>query len=477
MPAEGPGLVRTAKNWIDGGAIFLSNQWGGPKQLSVESSPTENVINENAGIVMVYDIITKKPIAHFRAHRAPITYMAFDPSGTLLVTSAEGGYDFKVFQIIPSEKIQKSYRLIYTLTRGSTSAIITHVSFTDDSRWMAASSDHGTTHIFAINAEGGSVNIYTHIPSQAIPKHDLPFLQSVQEAKHITLAVSNRVKPPIAPEESRFKIPYSTNASVFIQGTSTSNGKTSTNQNVLRLLSVSTTGLLLESNLNPRPPREPEIDPKTLVLDVQPTWLWEIQRREKWDSVDFKRPSAESDSKKSKQAAEEMKWLANIEITTHLVNGNFRPLCAGPQFAFKPYKDGHYEHHDDALDVSKEAGISTGASSPFGTSPASIGFGTSPGTSSSFGRRIETDNEVVLVTADNIAELNVAMSSDVFGNNRTSERKKPKSKKKKKKTKSSPPKGKQKIESEDDDSNNEPDDGHGAPDIHDYGDLDFYNDD
>lgn len=43
--------------------------------------------NENAehhGTVIVYDVVYKKPIAHFQAHQQPLSVMAFDPSGTLV---------------------------------------------------------------------------------------------------------------------------------------------------------------------------------------------------------------------------------------------------------------------------------------------------------------------------------------------------------------------------------------------------------
>jgi hypothetical protein len=49
----------------------------------------------------VHDVCTGKTVAHFRAHREPLSYLAFDPSGTLLVTAGAGGYEFNIFQIRP----------------------------------------------------------------------------------------------------------------------------------------------------------------------------------------------------------------------------------------------------------------------------------------------------------------------------------------------------------------------------------------
>src|SRR5688572_29112802 len=43
---------------------------------------------EPHGTVIVYDIVAKKPIAHFQAHQQPLSVIAFDPSGTLVCTHA-----------------------------------------------------------------------------------------------------------------------------------------------------------------------------------------------------------------------------------------------------------------------------------------------------------------------------------------------------------------------------------------------------
>jgi WD40 repeat protein len=124
----------------------------------------------------VHDVCTGKTVAHFRAHKEPLSYLAFDPSGTLLVTAGAGGYEFNIFQIRPSSGALHENALplyarhpspsppagfklsncllfsfvplllfSYTLVRGRTSAAITDITFSNDSRWMAVSTSHGTT--------------------------------------------------------------------------------------------------------------------------------------------------------------------------------------------------------------------------------------------------------------------------------------------------------------------------------------------
>jgi WD40 repeat protein len=110
---------------------------------------------EHAGIIIIYDIVMKKVLTHFRAHSQPLSTIAFDPTGTLLVTASIGGHNFNVFQICPppslfsrdSTETTPSYRHLYKLVRGVTNATIQDISFSSDSKWMAVSSTRGTTRI------------------------------------------------------------------------------------------------------------------------------------------------------------------------------------------------------------------------------------------------------------------------------------------------------------------------------------------
>lgn len=65
---------------------------------------------------MVVDVVTKSIIAHFRAHTSPLAVVAFDPSGTLLVTASVCGHSLNVFHLLPSPtparsgcKVQHAY--------------------------------------------------------------------------------------------------------------------------------------------------------------------------------------------------------------------------------------------------------------------------------------------------------------------------------------------------------------------------------
>ncbi|TKY48984.1 Autophagy-related protein 18f [Spatholobus suberectus] len=120
---------------------------------------------DNIGMVIVKDIVSKKVIAQFRAHKSPISALCFDPSGTILVTASIQGHNINVFKIMPAREnlsasdTGPSYLHLYRLQRGFTNAVIQDISFSDDSKWIMISSSRGTSHLFAINPQGGHVNI------------------------------------------------------------------------------------------------------------------------------------------------------------------------------------------------------------------------------------------------------------------------------------------------------------------------------
>ncbi|GKV45777.1 hypothetical protein SLEP1_g52824 [Rubroshorea leprosula] len=129
---------------------------------------------DNIGMVIVRDIVSKVVIAQFRAHKSPISALCFDPTGMLLVTASVQGHNINVFKIMPglqgSSDASGSFIHLYRLQRGFTNAVIQDISFSDDSSLIMISSSRGTSHLFAINPLGGSVNFQSSDPKFS-PKH------------------------------------------------------------------------------------------------------------------------------------------------------------------------------------------------------------------------------------------------------------------------------------------------------------------
>ncbi|XP_042237211.1 BCAS3 microtubule associated cell migration factor-like isoform X3 [Homarus americanus] len=104
-------------------------------------------------------------VAHFCAHHgAPIVALSFDPTGMLLLTADKQGHNFHLFRLQPHplSAAQSAIHHLYTLHRGDTTAKVTDISFSLDSRWVAVSTHRGTTHVFPITPYGGSIGVRTH---------------------------------------------------------------------------------------------------------------------------------------------------------------------------------------------------------------------------------------------------------------------------------------------------------------------------
>ena len=128
---------------VSGLASSLYHFGDAGRQKMVDYIYDKKEVAPNAGIVMVYDAKMKKTIAHFKAHKNPISHLIFDPSGTLLVTASDG-HNINVFRIAKRDSPLLSSSHLYSLRRGFTNAHILSISFTKDSRWLSVCSGRGT---------------------------------------------------------------------------------------------------------------------------------------------------------------------------------------------------------------------------------------------------------------------------------------------------------------------------------------------
>jgi len=166
------------------------------RSMPSPSHPNHQVL-PHAGTIEIRDIRSKKTIAHFRAHKNPVCAMQFDHSGTLLVTASTRGTDLNVYRIAPSMSGKVSHKSIihiYTLERGITSARITSISFSMNSKWVAVGSNHGTTHLFAINPHGGVVNTKTHCELVTSQMNDKARLEYQKQTKHVYCTPISRIR-------------------------------------------------------------------------------------------------------------------------------------------------------------------------------------------------------------------------------------------------------------------------------------------
>jgi len=173
-------------------------------------SPSSSVTS--GGIVMIRDLTNQRVICHLKAHSSPIAALAFNPTGSLLVTAGRHGQYIHVYEIIPQPATSQTSAtnsanssssstangravFLYRLFRGITHAVIRQISFTCDSRWVACTSIKGTVHLFAINAQGGPVTIETHTGK---PRSSSSNNSGDDHSLPLTVAAIHRVRPRVS---------------------------------------------------------------------------------------------------------------------------------------------------------------------------------------------------------------------------------------------------------------------------------------
>ena len=111
-------------------------------------------------------------VAHFVAHSKAIVAMAWDSSGSLLLTADKLGNNFNLFRVVahPLGSAFAAVHHLYTLYRGDTPGSVQDIAFSPDSRWVTVSTLRGTTHIFPICPYGGGVGVRTHTSHRVVNK-------------------------------------------------------------------------------------------------------------------------------------------------------------------------------------------------------------------------------------------------------------------------------------------------------------------
>lgn len=125
------------------------------------TSPSMQPTAVPLGTVVIYDAELGQDIASFSAHNHALQYAQFDRSGTLLATASTAGTTINVFQVSchvsAAGRTVSDVALLYRLTRGMTSCVVTDIRFGPLSAWIAVCTSVGTCHMYFINAEQRNV--------------------------------------------------------------------------------------------------------------------------------------------------------------------------------------------------------------------------------------------------------------------------------------------------------------------------------
>jgi BCAS3, WD40 repeat len=329
-------VASTASSLYSTGAKLWSDYWGAPEsapapQIPADGEPTQSPFDAR-GTVVVVDVVSQRKIAQFRAHSQALACLAWDPSGTVLVTADISGRHLHVYQVAPdagavdAESLTASGRRVqalgrvrhmYTLQRGMTDASILNVSVSPDLRWVAASSSHGTTHVFPILGTGGPVGARSHVPEQT-PSNVItrvkPFTPIAGEPL-VMVAATRLQQPAMARLRALLGQTQTTglqlsSATVFVGV----KGKQS-------LLLVTQLGWLTKYLLNPHAAVEStggQTQASVLGLGTVAEWEWDVCRRVNWEDVPLF-----VDENGEQPASEQLHWKSQAEVSTHSIRPKF----------------------------------------------------------------------------------------------------------------------------------------------------------
>ncbi|KAF0980439.1 hypothetical protein FDP41_013653 [Naegleria fowleri] len=119
-----------------------------PNGLVAISPDTEHIVlaypSVQIGMVVVNHLSSfPEQKVHILAHNSKIAQIALNRDGTRLATASEKGTLIRVFDT-------KSKEMVKEVRRGSKQARIYSIAFSDDSNFLACSSDTGTIHVFSL---------------------------------------------------------------------------------------------------------------------------------------------------------------------------------------------------------------------------------------------------------------------------------------------------------------------------------------
>ncbi|UMM26075.1 hypothetical protein L5515_005618 [Caenorhabditis briggsae] len=146
--------VKTISDSMTGGGSGSTTKTNQPQGIITVLNLAHNPEDDSSDGVM----------CHYVAHVDPISYISFSPDQRLVLSADANANVFNIFLLMPHPTTSSlaSVQHLYKLNRGNTTAKIISTAFSEDCRWLGITSNHGTTHLFAICPFGGKPNQRTH---------------------------------------------------------------------------------------------------------------------------------------------------------------------------------------------------------------------------------------------------------------------------------------------------------------------------
>lgn len=118
---------------------------------TASASSSASTSTSQTGDVLIFSTATKTVANVIQAHKAPISFLSINSTGTMLATSSDKGTVIRVWSLPGAEKL-------YQLRRGTREVRIHSITFNAMSTLLAVSSAHDTVHIFKLGQRGAGAS-------------------------------------------------------------------------------------------------------------------------------------------------------------------------------------------------------------------------------------------------------------------------------------------------------------------------------
>ncbi|CAK7915218.1 autophagy-related protein 18 [[Candida] anglica] len=126
------------------------NTNGGSNSISNNIQSVSNTPNR-VGDVIIFNVSTLQPLSVIEAHKSTLAAICLSQDGTLLATASDKGTIIRVFSVDSGVKL-------FQFRRGTYPTRIYSLSFSQDNRYVVATSASETVHIFRLGEDEALVN-------------------------------------------------------------------------------------------------------------------------------------------------------------------------------------------------------------------------------------------------------------------------------------------------------------------------------
>lgn len=138
--------------------------------LSVSNTPNR------VGDVIIFDTLSLQPLSVIEAHKSTLSALCLSNNGSLLATASDKGTIVRIFNVMTGVKL-------YQFRRGTYPTKIFSLRFSNDNKYVVATSSSGTVHIFRLGEEEALENKHKRRKTRVQPIAEEEEEEEVEEGE------------------------------------------------------------------------------------------------------------------------------------------------------------------------------------------------------------------------------------------------------------------------------------------------------